>query len=180
MKSSIMRTVIITSLLTAIAVSGLAMYVGPRLMASTPGATMSPALYQGDQQSYPSAGATVYPPQAAVQRVVNDDTPRLRKRSAVRRVLSDEPTYDSDSATTPAPAPAPVYSASNNNPQSDPYYGEPVRKGRSTGKSVLIVAGSAGTGAAIGALAGGGKGAAIGALAGGGAGLIYDRITAHK
>jgi hypothetical protein len=41
------------------------------------------------------------------------------------------------------------------------------------------VAGSAGAGAAIGALAGGGKGAAIGALAGGGAGLVYDRLT-HK
>jgi hypothetical protein len=48
---------------------------------------------------------------------------------------------------------------------------------RSTGKSVAIVAGSAGAGAAIGALAGGGKGAAIGALTGGAAGLIYDRMT---
>lgn len=53
-----------------------------------------------------------------------------------------------------------------------------VRK-RSTKSSVAIVAGSAGAGAAIGALAGGGKGAAIGALAGGGAGLVYDRLT-HK
>jgi hypothetical protein len=52
-----------------------------------------------------------------------------------------------------------------------------VRKRRSTGKSVAIVAGSAGLGAAIGALAGGGKGAAIGALAGGGGGFVYDRVT---
>jgi uncharacterized protein YcfJ len=51
------------------------------------------------------------------------------------------------------------------------------RRGRSTGKSVAIVAGSAGVGAAIGALAGGGKGAAIGALAGGGGGFVYDRLT---
>ena len=51
---------------------------------------------------------------------------------------------------------------------------------RSTGKSVAIVAGSAGAGAAIGALAGGGKGAGIGAASGGTAGFIFDRMTAHK
>jgi len=42
------------------------------------------------------------------------------------------------------------------------------------------VAGSAGAGAAIGAIAGGGKGAAIGAASGGTAGFIYDRVTAKK
>ena len=55
-----------------------------------------------------------------------------------------------------------------------------VRKKRSTGKSVAIVAGSAGAGAAIGALAGGGKGAGIGALTGGAAGFIYDRLTHNR
>ncbi len=60
------------------------------------------------------------------------------------------------------------------------YDQEPVRRRRSTRNSVAIVGGSAGVGAAIGALAGGGKGAAIGALSGGTAGFIYDRITRNK
>src|SRR6266849_6437266 len=51
---------------------------------------------------------------------------------------------------------------------------------RSKKKSAAIIVGSAGTGAAIGALAGGGKGAGIGALAGGAGGVIYDQATRKK
>jgi hypothetical protein len=48
---------------------------------------------------------------------------------------------------------------------------------RSKTHSAEIVAGSAGVGAAIGAIAGGGKGAALGGLSGGAAGFVYDRLT---
>ena len=51
---------------------------------------------------------------------------------------------------------------------------------RSLKKSALIVGGSAGAGAAIGAVAGGGKGAAVGAVSGGVAGLVYDLMTRNK
>jgi hypothetical protein len=49
--------------------------------------------------------------------------------------------------------------------------------GRSKKRSLAIVAGTAATGAAIGAIAGGGPGAAIGAISGAGAGFVYDRLT---
>src|SRR5437870_3124221 len=55
-----------------------------------------------------------------------------------------------------------------------------VPKKRSLEKEVLIVGGSAGAGAAIGAIAGGGKGAGIGAMSGGVAGLVYDLATRNK
>jgi len=63
--------------------------------------------------------------------------------------------------------------------------GEPARRRvvvreRPLSHSAAIVGASAGTGAAIGALAGGGKGAGIGALVAGAGGFIYDRLTHEK
>lgn len=65
-------------------------------------------------------------------------------------------------------------------PNGQRYVSGPVYRTRSKKKSAAIIVGSAGTGAAIGALAGGGKGAAIGALAGGAAGTVYDQSTRKK
>jgi hypothetical protein len=66
---------------------------------------------------------------------------------------------------------------------SAPVYQSPVyqtHKKRSWEREALIVGGSAGAGAAIGAVAGGKKGAGIGALSGGIAGLVYDLATRNK
>jgi hypothetical protein len=54
------------------------------------------------------------------------------------------------------------------------------KRRRSKKKSAAIIGGTAATGAAIGALAGGKKGAGIGAIAGGGAGVVYDQNTKKK
>jgi hypothetical protein len=61
----------------------------------------------------------------------------------------------------------------------DRWYGDYGRE-RSDATSALIVAGSTGAGAAVGAIAAGSKGAAIGAIAGGIGGLIYDRQTDNR
>src|SRR5205814_6651612 len=117
MKTTLIRTAIATSLLTALVVSGISLYAFPRFASNNQNAaqgyTLQPAVYHsGGQDSYSGA-------------------PRLRRASYA-------PVSYSDSA-----------------PVSQPV----VHKRRSTGTSVLIVAGSSAAGAGIGALAGGKKGA---------------------
>lgn len=155
MKSKLMRTVIVTSLLTGLMGSALAIY-GPTVVDRLTGknaVTLEPALNTGPEMN---AGDNTAQPAAQPQQ-----QPVLRQRPRPAR-HSSTPSYSSA--------------------QTDPYYGEPapVRHNRPFDQSAMIVAGSAGAGAAIGGIAGGGKGAAIGALSGGVAGFIYDRMTAHK
>ena len=72
------------------------------------------------------------------------------------------------------------YGSADRDAGGESYRYAPVRRTRPTSHSIAIVAGGAGAGAAICALAGGGKGAAIGALAGGAGGFLFDRLTRHK
>ena len=153
MKSTVIRTAIVASLVTALAVTAIGLYAMPKMfnpnVPADQAATLQPAVY--DSQVGPATEAA----------------PVLRTRPQARRVYRDN--------STAVPSSAVAQDATYRDAT-----GEPVRRGRSTKNSVLIVAGSAGTGAAIGALAGGGKGAAIGALAGGVGGFIYDRMTHNK
>lgn len=148
MKSTVVRTAIVASLITALAVTAIGLYAMPKMLnpnlPADQAATMQPAVYDTQASASPA--------------------PVLRTRPRPRRVYTDDETYPVAQNT----AQDTVYRDST---------GEPVRHGRSTRDSVLIVAGTAGTGAAIGALAGGGRGAAIGALAGGVGGFVYDRLT---
>ncbi len=155
MKNTVVRTAIVTSLVTALVVTALGMYVVPRLI------NPQPALAFNDPAMTPPPDNAAAPPPPVQPR------PALRTRHYYApQPVPQDAAYDNGYSAPSTP--------------TDPY-GEPVvRHHRSTGTSVAIVAGSAGTGAAIGALAGGGKGAAIGALTGGTAGFIYDRMTANK
>lgn len=152
MKGSIVRTALITALITALGVAALAFFVGPKLLnPSSPSDGMN-AIYSGPGQ--PDAQTNLQNSGTATDSVA---APQVARRSSSNSRTVTHERYVTHTTTS-----------------------APVRHHRSTAKSVAIVAGSAGTGAAIGAIAGGGKGAGIGALAGGAAGLAYDRLTANK
>ncbi len=186
MKSALVRTAVITSLVTALAVSLVSYYLLPHF------AQVQPPVVQAsdDVQNGVTVAASSRMPVGVVQSQPPHLVYRNRKTSPYRyspaapvtdysapaqqdlasRDYSFDPVWDESSS---------AQTSSGNSGQRDTY-GEPVtRQHRSTGKSIMIVAGSAGTGAALGAISGGGKGAAIGALAGGAAGLIFDRMTAN-
>ena len=136
MKSSVMRTVLVTSLLTALGVSALAMYVVPKYMYPTsPTDQMQPAVYNGADQS------AAQPPA--------DITPQLQRRPA---------TISHATSSTPRAR----YSSA---PRSEPVQqGRSLKKSAlivagsaGTGAAIGALAGG-GKGAAIGALAGGAGG----------------------
>jgi hypothetical protein len=108
----------------------------------------------GDHQVYMRDGIMITPLELSDPNVSKQAFVQSQPRIVERRGAPA-------AAAAPAPAAAP-------------------KKKRSLEKEVLIVGGSAGAGAAIGAVAGGGKGAGIGALSGGVAGLVYDLATKNK
>jgi hypothetical protein len=83
-----------------------------------------------------------------------------------------QPQYVTERVASPQPAGRRVTS-------QRAYASEQVAPKRSWQKSALLIGGSAGAGAGVGALVGGKKGAGIGALIGGGSAAIYDQVKRH-
>ena len=119
--------------------------------------------------------------------------------AAQRDVLVEPPAlvqpFAAQQFTTPVAAPAPTFVSNRPAPartartQTRPVYrpSDPVQRSeredrryedvsdeRTTTKTVLIIGGSAASGAGVGAIVGGKKGALVGAAIGGGAASIYE------
>jgi hypothetical protein len=158
MKSTVIRTAIASSVIAAVLVSALGLWAVPRIV-------------------NPPSALAQYQDQEGVTRPWHQTVPSMKPSAA-----GQAPTAANASGQDATPAyNQTAYATYQNNQIVRDAYGEPIRRHRRTSEqSALIVAGSAGTGAAIGAIAGGGKGAAIGAISGGAAGFIYDRLTANK
>lgn len=164
MQNDILKPMILSGVLGGVLVAGIGAvaYGGRPASANTqpvPAAVEPLAIRNAPEVEVPGYSGVLYDPQG---HIVGVSVPR-KSSAAGAPVNRYGHTYAGEGSSYPS-SPA----ATQAHPQ-----------GRSLGKSAAIVAGSAGAGAAIGAVAGGGKGAAIGALSGGTAGFVYDRITAH-
>jgi hypothetical protein len=149
---------------------------------SQPAAVVNPAVGVAPSTAYPPA----YPPAAypPANIYTTEEEPAYGTRPPVRTVSAQQ--FDAQQPSPQQPYP----DARRSDDPRQPYYADRppyeerrtrvVTRERSFGHSAAIVGGSAGAGAAIGAVAGGGKGAGIGALAGGAGGFIYDRLTHRK
>ena len=146
------------------------------------GTATSPAYPNPAASPYPAAAySPQYPDSAGASSEPEGDLPEYAFPRCVRTIRAapqpapygDADRNSVDQQAYPA-APPPAYA-----PAPGTRYMErrPAHHRRSTRTSAEIVAGSAGVGAAVGAIAGGGKGAGIGALAGGAGGFVYDRLT---
>ena|SRR5579864_114309 len=145
-------------------------YAQPNYVPPSPA---QPADYGGNP-AY-ATGAPAYPPNPSAY-----DTGVAYQGGVYYPDAQYEPYIHRPVVVRRAEAPPPAYAGESSPPEYREREYREVHHGRSTKKSAAIVAGSAGVGAAIGALAGGGKGAGIGALAGGAGGFVYDRLTHNR